>query len=79
MTMEASVWVDWKKNVLRLNARCVSVKLRKHDTGTHRDYLCRGANKTLFKRQQAVRLPKMFHGRKTRATTTPNHLILIAK
>lgn len=79
MSMEASIWVDWKKNVLRINARCVGVDLRKHDTSSHRNYLCDGANKTLFKRQQAVYLPRIFRGKRVSATTTPNHLILSSK
>lgn len=79
MNMQASVWVDWKKKVLRINARCVGVKLRRHNTSSHRRYLCDGANKKLFNRQQAVKLPRIFHGKKVKATTTPNHLILISK
>ena len=79
MDMTASVWVDWKKKVLRINARCVRANLRKHNTSRHRDMLCKGANKKLFRRQQAVRLPSILAGKKVSATTTPNHLILISK
>ena len=79
VSMSASVWVDWKKRVLRINARCVGVKLRKHNTARHRDMLCDGANKKLFNRQQAVKLPAVFAGKKVMATTTPYHLILISK
>jgi hypothetical protein len=79
MNMSASVWVDWKKKVLRINTRCVSVKLRKNNTARHRDMLCDGANKKLFNRQQAVKLPAVFRGKKVMATTTPYHLILISK
>ncbi len=79
VTMEASVWVDWKKKVLRINARCVGAKLKRHDSPTYQRYLCDGANSRLFRRQQAVTLPRVFHGRKVSATTTPYHLILSAK
>lgn len=78
VSMEASVWVDWKKNVLRINARCIGAKLRRHDSSTYRQYLCDGANSRLFRRQQAVPLPRVLHGKQVSATTTPNHLILSA-
>lgn len=79
VTMEASVWVDWKKKVLRINARCTGAKLRRHDSPTYQRYLCDGANSRLFRRQQAVKLPAIFHGKRVEATTTPNHLILSSK
>lgn len=79
VSMEATLWVDWKKNVLRINARCVGAKLRRHDSETYRRYLCDGANQRLFRRQQAVKLPKALHGKRVEATTTPHHLILVAK
>lgn len=79
LTMEGSVWVDYKKNVLRLNGRCIKASLRRHNTSRHRGYVCDGANKKLFRNQQAVPLPKVLRGKKIRAMTTPNHLVLIQR
>lgn len=75
--MEGWLWVDGPKGVLRLNARCRSASLRKHNSSRNQGFVCDGSNKKLFRHQQAVPLPKAMKGKKVKAMTTANHLILL--
>ncbi|MFN3199367.1 MAG: hypothetical protein ACE366_13270 [Bradymonadia bacterium] len=77
LLMEGWLWVDGPKGVLRVNARCRKASLKRHNSSRNQGFVCDGSNNKLFRHQQAVPLPKAMRGKKVKAMTTANHLILL--
>ncbi len=77
--IESQLYLDRSKKNLLVKSRCVAVRLKRHNTKRHRDYLKDGINRRFLKYPKKIPLPASLTALSPRLFVTPTNIVFIGQ